>query len=201
MPTDDDLDSDWHILRGDVPKVSLILNDIPSLLTTAKAQTAYGMSRKHRAASLEDWKRFVDDGVEMFQTHLRATAKTLDPAGLLEVVLSVQNIPADELKGFIRALPRTLLDRIIQSDLAGHAKGIHALLALETLVRDNLETDYRLLALPSGGIEVEVLPRTGAQVAAPRDRVLRWRLDEQFSTTTTPSDVGLTGEEPDADDP
>lgn len=180
-PPDLDLDADWADLRPPTPEtIQLARNDLPGLMEMALVKTQYDL-RKHiekldqTTVTGETLANIVTHGVKLFWEHLTAGAKGVDTVGLIEVILSTQGLPAGELKQFVRGLPRTLLDRIVQSKLGAQAGGIHALLALEVLVRDGRENDYNLVTLPSGGIEVTVNAR------AHNNKSLSFRLDETFS--------------------
>ena len=57
-------------------------------------------------------------------------------------------MPAIEVKGFLRTLPRTLIDRILErliDNNGSRGTGLQALLTLEALYRDSdLDHDYEL---------------------------------------------------------
>lgn len=189
-PEDDDLETYWSELRKDQPKIKLARNDLPSIMEMATAKTTTELQewlRKHPGPL--DLPAMVAQGVQMFWHHLTTDLKHIDTVGLIEVILSTQGLPAPELKTFVRALPRTLLERIVQSELGASAGGIHALLSLEVLFRDGRESDYTLTAMPSGGVEVAVQPRN-RNVGE-----LRFRLDESFSLQS-PGGVESNREEP-----
>lgn len=189
MPPDLDLDADWADLRTQAPEpIQLARNDLPGLMEMALAKTQHDL-RKHiekldqKTITSEGLGAIVALGVKFFWEHLTAGTKGVDTVGLIEIILSTQGLPANELKQFVRGLPRTLLDRIIQSKLGAQAGGIHALLALEVLVRDGRENDYNLVTLPSGGIEVTVNAR------AHDNKSLSFRLDETFAPPTPSREV------------
>lgn len=192
---EDDLETYWSELRRDPPQIKLARNDLPGLMEQATAKTAYELQAwlaKRPSRGGSDVTEMVAHAVHVFWANLTTGLKGIDTVGLIEVILSTQNLPAAELKAFVRALPRTLLERIVQSDLGATAGGIHALLSLEVLFRDGREADYQLTALPSGGVEVSVQPRNQ------RVGELRFRLDESFSLQSPGS---KREEEPDASQP
>jgi len=194
MAPDSDLDfeEDWADLRAPSP-IRLARNDLPGLLEMALSKTQ-GDLRTHlekkfdgvvSAITPDALAELVAKGVSLFWNHLTAGAKGVDMVGLIEVILSAQNIPATELKQFVRALPPSLLQRIIQSNLGAQASGIHALLALEVMVREGKENDYLLTTLPSGGVEASVRPRSAT------NQTLSFRLDDSFSPPVTHPQVDL----------
>ncbi len=195
MPPDEiDLEEDWADLRPASP-ITLARNDLSSMMEVAAVKTEQDIKQwlKQRAgkeshpAPLDKLLgEIVVQAVAKFWEHLTTGAKAIDTVGLIEIILSTQNLPAQELKVFVRALPRTLLDRLIQSQLGAQAGGIHALLALEVMVRDGHENDYKLTTLPSGGVEVAIQPR------AKQGQQLTFRLSETFSLDNAPREVEST---------
>lgn len=191
MTTSDvDLESDWADLRPPGSNlIQIARNDLPGLMAMALAQTQHDllMYLQKRPGSEtmtpEALSEFVATGVQLFWDHLTKGARGVDTIGLIEIILSAQGIPATELKIFMRGLPRTLLNRILESALGAQAEGIHALLALEVLVRDGRENDYTLTQLPSGGIEVTVRAR------AHDNKVLSFRLNEEFCPPNPPQEA------------
>ena len=200
-PADDsDLAEYWADLRPAPPQVRLSGNNLPSLQEMAVAQTvqdmqAWAQKSPHLIRNETFVAELVNRTITTHQDHLTRNAKRYDITGLIEVILSVQNLSAIELKGFVRALPRSLLERIVQADLGATAGGIHALLSLEVLFREGRESDYQLTALPSGGIQVSLRPRSRP------GEILQFRLDETFSLSPTPESVPSTSAEPPEDAP
>ena len=191
---EDDLESYWADLREPPPQISLSRNDLPSILEAATAKTQADilvLLRKNNGEVLTPdlFSSLIAKGTQLFWHHMTTGAKAIDTVGLIEVILSVQNLPAVEMKAFIRALPRTLLERIVQSELGATAGGIHALLSLEVLYRDGRENDYALTSV-AGGTEVRLTPR-----ARPNEQ-LQFRLDESFSLAPPDGGVPSTRAEP-----
>ena len=196
-PTDDpeDLDHYWSDLRPDPPQVRVTGNNLPSLREMALAKTnqdiqAWARQSPHLIRSEAFVAETVNRTIETFWEHLTRDSKRYDITGLIEIILSVQNLSALELKAFVRALPRTLLERIVQADLGATAGGIHALLSLDLLFRNAGENDYNLTPLSDGGIQVSLIPRSRP------GEILQFRLDETFSLSPTPEGVPSTSEEP-----
>lgn len=71
-----------------------------------------------------------------------------DSSVLIQLFLEVPSMPAIEVKGFLRTLPRTLIDRILErliDNNGSRGTGLQALLTLEALYRDSdLDHDYEL---------------------------------------------------------
>ncbi len=84
---------------------------------------------------------------ELLKT-LMVEQRKKDASVLIQLFLEVPSMPALEVKGFLRALPRTIIDRILArlSDANGRrGTGLQALLTLEALYRDSsLDHDYVL---------------------------------------------------------
>lgn len=176
--SDLDLDADWAALRtGAQHSIEIPKKNLQGLMDMAMAKTQADLRaymQKAETPSTDALPELVAKGVSLFWGHLTKEARGVDPIGMIEIILSAQHIPAPELKGFVRAIPITLLRRVLESHLGAQAGGIHALLSLEVMVREGRENDYTLTAL-SDGIEVSV------RVRARDNEVLAFRLDESFA--------------------
>lgn len=112
-----------------------------------------------------------------------------DLVSLIAVILEGRNIPVGELKGFIRALPDTLLERVVQNP-GPKASGIQALLAIEHDFRRtgrSAERDYDLHADPlRGGLSVTFRPpRAGGEAVT-------FNLGDNFEGISSSSGVTST---------
>ena len=200
-PADDsDLAEYWADLRPAPPQVRLSGNNLPSLQEMAVAQTvqdmqAWAQKSPHLIRNETFVAELVNRTITTHWDHLTRNAKRYDITGLIEVIISVQNLQAGEWKSFVRALPRLLLERIVQADLGATAGGIHALLSLDLLFRNGQENDYNLTPLSGGGIQVSLRPRSRP------GEILQFRLDETFSLSPTPESVPSTSAEPPEDAP
>lgn len=104
----------------------------------------------------EALSKIVATCVAMFMGKLYQRLKGEELAGLIEIVLEGQNLPPDELKGFVRALPESLLKKIVES-VVGTANGVHALMAIELTHRNgNLSEDYTMHQRSDGRIYISV---------------------------------------------
>lgn len=84
---------------------------------------------------------------ELLKT-LMVEQRKKDASVLIQLFLEVPSMPAFEVKEFLRALPRTIIDRILTRLIDSNGSrgtGLQALLTLEALYRDsNLDHDYVL---------------------------------------------------------
>ena len=201
VPDDpDNLDQYWADLRPAPPQVQVSGNNLPSLKEMALAKTnldmqAWARQSPHLIRNEAFVTEMVNRTIETYWEHLTRDSKRYDITGLIEVIISVQNLQAGEWKSFVRALPRSLLERIVQADLGATAGGIHALLSLDLLFRNGQENDYNLTPLSGGGIQVSLRPRSRP------GEILQFRLDETFSLSPTPESVPSTSAEPPEDAP
>lgn len=183
--TEPNLEDDWFDLR---PQTTTLIqapeSGLKGAIDIAAAKTEQDLTTwAQKNPGALDVPVYVARGMKIFWGHLSDELKGINLTGLIEIILTQQNMSGTELKGFLRSIPITLLQRITESPLGASAKAIHGLIALEVLVRTDLENDYSLTTLPSGGLEVSLLPRK-----TPRDR-LTFTLDESFSLATLPDGV------------
>ena len=77
-----------------------------------------------------------------------------DASVLIQLFLEVPSMPAIEVKEFLRALPRAIIDKILARLIdknGSRGTGLQALLTLEALYRDSgLDHDYELERDPEG---------------------------------------------------
>lgn len=92
---------------------------------------------------------------------------------LLEIVLEDQRLPTAELKDFVRALPQSLIVRILESAPMNRASGIHALLAVEAHFRSTGDRDYSIRR-DANSVLIVTLKQTDTAEA------VTFRLDENF---------------------
>ncbi len=94
-------------------------------------------------------------------------------SGLIELVLQGQQLPPDELKGFVQALPSSLLKRIVESAIGAtgvYGNGLHALMAIELHLRSQNIRQYQLTQM---GMRLHI------EFHDPkRDAVVKFFLDE-----------------------
>ncbi len=191
---EEDFESDWRILRpAPDPSVTnpLPINSLAAIMERASKQTLAELKLSGEGVTYnrETLPALVARGIETYWRHMTTGLERVDIVGLLEIILSAQRLPVTELKTFLRALPRTLLDRILASNFGAVVDGIHALLAIEVLVRDGKENDYQLTSINDGGIEIRLQPRKLGATAEP----LVFRLDEHFhlQVGAAPPDVAV----------
>lgn len=96
-----------------------------------------------------------------------------DTVSLIGVVLASRDLTVDELKGFVQALPTSLLQRICDFP-SPSASGLQALLAIEAARRKKLAPDYVLSRDLDGNLVVTFYPPQAA------GRAVSFTLDETF---------------------
>ncbi len=147
-----DLEEFWEELRipPAIAVVSGKASNVREGLEVAAAKTAMDLSEKFKALinkplTPEALAQVVAGGVEVFLKNWYDDLRGREPATLVAVVLEGQSLPIEELKGFVRALPLTLLQRIVEQGSMGRtASGVHALLAFEYHYRQHRGRDYEL---------------------------------------------------------
>src|SRR5574338_358920 len=183
MPEDTELEAYWDELKqARLVELSGSVGDFRDSLRDAAAKTAADLQLQFfkelvgRQVGSEEIGRLVATAVELFLKNWYEDLRHRDPASLVEVVLAGHTIPVEELKGFVRALPLSLVERIVkQGGLSDSGSGIHALLAVEWHHRQQKGVDYQLHRDPMDSkLVVTTFP------AKLGGRPLTFRLDEKF---------------------
>lgn len=172
---EDDLDDDWDVFLKDIP----IPEEYPfkkdldeAAEVTKKEIIAFVDGLGHQPLNGETFGNIIAKAVHVFLACLQDRLKRKDLVGLIGVVLEGQGLNPEELKGFVRALPDKMIDRMVTSVLTS-ASGIQALLAIEWHFREgNLLADYSL--------GVTALGRMYAKIPQPNDEEIVLFLDDQF---------------------
>lgn len=95
--------------------------------------------------------KMIAKAVPLFMARWVESLKGYNLAGLIEVILDGQDLEPDEMKGFIRAIPRSVISRICDSEV-GTWTGVHALMGVENAWRrGQLQEDYILARDPGSG--------------------------------------------------
>lgn len=103
-----------------------------------------------------------------------------DTVSLIGVVMEGRDLTVEELKGFVTALPASLLQRITEFP-SPRASGLQALLAIEHERRKGNAPDYLLSRDPlDGKLVVTFYP------AMAGGRAVTFKLDETFEGVTNP---------------
>jgi len=128
-----------------------------------------------------DAERFTTilvDSMKLFAHALYEEQRRQDATFLIQLFLDgTGDLPSEDVKGFLQALPREVLERIL-ARLEGTGHGLHALLSLELLWRDELlEQDYELKRDQDGKIVVTFYPKEVSEA-------LSFRLRDLFENTT-----------------
>lgn len=179
MDSEDDLENYWDDLKPQklVQVVSTRGSDLEGMLALAAEQTSFDLANmvKKKYVGLEMSPALLADivssGVQLFMRKWREALTHQNLTGLIEIVLEGQNLSVDEIRGFVQALPVSILQRIAQS-AADSASGTHGLMSLEYLRR-------------TAGVTY-ILGTQGARIWAefshPRTKeTVRFFLDEAFS--------------------
>jgi hypothetical protein len=176
----------WETLRGPPSPIEIITtraNDLKSQVSMAAAQASFKLARytnekyNQQTVTGEVLADIATKGVELFMEQWLEILRSRDLAGLIEVVLEGQQLSPDEMKGFLRALPQSLLNRVVDSAF-GTVTGVHALIAFEIHRRRLGISDYTLSK------EGE---RTGVRFFDPQSRKeIEFFLDEAFQGKTPP---------------
>lgn len=105
---------------------------------------------------------FIAEGVETFIRTWHEHLRSQDMTGLLSIVLEAQQLDAMEMKGFVKALPQSVLERALRGSVGSQVNGTFALLALEKLRREGrIVTDY-VMERRDARIFVTVYPKNVA---------------------------------------
>ena len=104
--------------------------------------------------------------------------KKQDVSLLIQLFLEgTANLAADEIKGFLRAIPRVTVNSLL-SRMGNSRSGLHALLSLEALFRDrSLERDYEIRRDHEGKLVVTFYPKEVPEAVS-------FRLRELFESQT-----------------
>jgi hypothetical protein len=174
-PDDESIDGAWDILerRLVLPTESPFQQDLDAAAThTHTVVSTFVTSLGQVPVDGEVMGKITTLAVRTFIESLQSNLKGRDLVGLLSLVLEGQGLEGPELKGFIRALPDKLLQRILDSVL-GAANGIQALMAIEWHYRQGrLFADYSLGVTSQGQVY--------AKVPRPNDEEIVLYLDDRF---------------------
>jgi hypothetical protein len=175
----EDLQEHWKALR---PQSSIVLvsgraSDMRSHMEMAAAKAIAKLTKytndKHKNAPItgEVLADITVKGVSLFMEEWNNSLKSQNLAGLIELVLEAQDLSPAEMRGFLQALPISLIDRMLKSSI-GTVPGVHALVALEKHMRTRLIRDY---TLSKEGLRIKV-----DFIDPVRNLPLSFYLDEAF---------------------
>jgi len=177
---DGDLESYWKLLRPAsliVKPVSGRVSNLREGLELAALKAEQTLLREIEADPGKlTFMPMADIVTLCIKTLLESWYKGIADHGsgsLLEIVLEDQRLPTAELKDFIRALPQSLIVRILESAPLNRASGIHALLAVEAHFRSTGDRDYTIRRDPNSVLIVTLKQTATAEAVT-------FRLDESF---------------------
>lgn len=180
-----DLEAYWDDLRVKQSNESEINAGLQAATARATADLAAQFKQfEGKTLMADDFAKIVGTGLQLFMKHWYEELRHQDSASLVGLVLGGQDLSAEEMKGFLRALPLSLLKRIAKQGLIGGlASGVHALLAVEADFRENGGRDFELRRDGlDGKLAVTVYP--ARLMGAP----MTFKLDEKFEV---PQDDGV----------
>jgi hypothetical protein len=175
-----DLEECWAAVRRKSPirLVSDKASNIEDALTLACEKTSFLLAQKFKSwvgqpITTERMVQMISHAVQIFMEQWHEGLRNQNLAGLIEIVLEGQDLPPDELQGFIRALPKSLLERIARSAL-GSATGVHGLLAIEHAFRKTGVPVYTIARDPGSANRICV------SFTDTDDQQVKFFLDETF---------------------
>jgi hypothetical protein len=174
-----DLESYWDDVRVHAPIriVNTEGSNVRDGMLLAGEKTIFDLKAafakyNHKPLTTDMLAEMMGQAVRMFMKHWYDDLRGKDLAGLVEIVLEGQNLEPQEMSGFLRALPMTLLERIARSAI-GTANGVHGLIGVEHARRVNRIADYTIAQDINGQVYFQFNdPRTG--------RCIRCFLNEKF---------------------
>lgn len=197
MPDPFDFESFWDDLRGsgkpEPPDEVLVVGgkgtDLTGMLEKTCEKTARDLAQKFQqhhgqTMTVELLAEVVSAGVQAFMENWHDGLREQNLAGLIEFVLEGQSLTPEEMTGFVRALPLSLLGRISESAI-GSATGIHGLMAVEYARRQGDVRSY-ILQAEEGKVTVEFVNR--------QDQRVRFSLHEEFKLISDNPDSGVSTE-------
>jgi hypothetical protein len=175
----EDLQDCWKELRPPslITVVSNRASDLLSQLNIVAAKVTHELSHytnskyANRPMTGDLLADVMSKGIEIFMQRWYEHLKSQDLAGLIEVVLEGQQLSPAEMKGFLNAMPQSLLERISEASI-GTVTGVHALIAFEYHRRKRSIIDY---TLSKEGVRTKV-----SFVDPSRGLPIEFYLDEAF---------------------
>ena len=121
-------------------------SDFKSQIEIARVKTAFDLETFTKGflgkeLTSEILGTVVSKFVATFLTNWRAGLRDQSILGLIEVILEDDALTPEELKNFLKALPFSLLSRLVDH-VSGNATGVHAILAIEMRRRSSQLPDY-----------------------------------------------------------
>lgn len=165
-----DLELYWADLRPYRVEVSVNQTPVDKQLAAVREE-ALQAAVKHIRTSCADLQlrdpeaiaALVLDVVFLVMSRWYEHMKHHDLGYLIEVILESQHdLPLSDVKGFIRALPMTILSRLL-NESKGPMTGLHALVACEVRRREGSLSDYDIRVDGARRLIVTFMPPQGAQ--------------------------------------
>jgi hypothetical protein len=175
----EDLEGDWRLLqRSPIQVVTNRASDLKSQLEVAGEKTVFELRQHFKQyqdapLTVDLLSTLVGKAVRVFLAKWQEGLRDQNLAGLIEIVLEGQDLTPEEMRGFLKALPDSLLQKILDSGIHSQsATGVHGLIAIEKHLRQRKVLDYTI-GKDLGRVYVEFVdPETNGTV--------RFSLDEFF---------------------
>ncbi len=149
----EELEADWKLLqKSPIQVVTDRASDLKSQIELAGAKTIFELRQYAQNHLLQDAPlttdliaKLVMKAVETFMAKWQEGLRGQNLAGLIEIVLEGQDLTPEEMRGFLGALPDSLLQKILDSGIhSKSANGIHALVAIESHLRLRKVSTYKI---------------------------------------------------------
>lgn len=179
MSDDDGLEDYWEAVQSR-HLIKVVRNraaDFREQLELASAKAAFEMQQVaaeyvNRPLDPATLSKLLAQAVKIFMEKWYEGMRGQNLAGLLELVLEGQDLSLPELKGFVQALPATMLDRVVQSAVGSTGSGVHLILAMELHMRKRNIRDYTL-GREAGRLFIEFIdPKRDAHIKFFLDEVV-----------------------------
>ena len=193
MPSEE-IEDFWEDIRIRSPIAEVSTKTTEGQLILAAEKAAFDLKHKFEdlrgvALTPDLLGSIVAEAAKIFMQKWLETLRETDLSGLITIILEGQNLPPADLKGFLRALPETLVDRVASSALPT-STGIQALVALEYHYRhrtnNDLVGDYQIVQ-ESGKIFVRFTSRAHGEFSVSlTDKFDLEDLEDGRPTASTP---------------
>lgn len=164
MAEEDDFEEAWATIRVRgvdvvIPQAEGPESVIDRAISRAKEKYLSSPMMTSRTPYDEVFKHALPELLSTFAKTLFEEQRRQDSSVLIHLFLEASDVPVEEVKGFVRALPRELIDKILARISTGPQTGLQALLSLEQLWRDrSLRKDYELQKMEDGEVRITCFP-------------------------------------------
>lgn len=183
LKDDDTLEAYWEEVRVKSPIriVNTAASNISDTMELACVKTIFDLRQSFQAElnhPLTDTLllEVLTRAVRRFLEHWKNGLADQNVSGLIEVVLQGQGLSTVDMKGFVRALPTSLVIKIAQSGI-GISNGVHGLMGVECAFREGRLTGDYIIGrdVSNDKVFIELTHNSGGE-----PRQVRFTLDEEF---------------------